>query len=347
MRNRPLIRNSAIALVAVVLAIMVFFHFTRQEVSSSEPVPKLHTVCVGRLLVDLPQDMEPDGDVELYYGLGRDFQTAKLEIVQLQADKPAFDTVVARRLATLTQDVQDATPSKNKLADTRRLDDRTTLILAHDEPVMHGYFLAEILFMRGGSIGRLTRHVYDKDNPKDIEARLIDLVGRINAVDDPLRAGKGTCLGSLLIDGDQDGEDFTLSMRSSRFPDVVVGIAINSMIAQDDGGLLKRVDGKQGVLAALGATGTTIRRGKTSISGRAAEELVTSVKEHGKVSRQFDAETLLLKPSTFEQPQIHVDMSMGGQVPNGDYVDPSWSEPAGLELWEAIVKSVRLRPGAI
>ncbi len=338
---------AVIAVVAAVASIAAFHSLQSHDVSNSDPLPSLHTVCVGRLLVDLPDDVEPDGDVELYYGLGRDFKTAKFEPIKRRATRHDFDAAVASRIATLSQEYAEGTPSHNLLASTRKLDEQSVLIVAHEEPFMKGFFRAEIIFMRGQSIARVTRQVYGHDRPADIEAKLIDLISRISAFDDPSRAGKGTCLGGMAIDAGQDGEDFTIAMRSSRLPSLRMGIAINSMIATGDGGLLHRVDSKAGDLAALGATGSTLRKGKTMIADRAAEELVSAAKDHDKVVRQFDAETVLLKPSTFAEPHIHVDMTLGGQVPGGDYVDPGMSEKDSIALWDAVIKSIRVRPGAV
>ena len=337
---------SALSIAATAATIIVFFISQRHDVSPSQPLPAMRTHCIGRLLVDLPADIEPAGDVELYYGLGNDFKTVKFESLKEAAAQADLDAAVARRIAQLTGDFEDRTPSKNKLAATRKIDERTVLILAHDEPVMQGYFRAEIVFMRGGTVGRLTQSVFKQDRPEDIEHRLIDIVGHISPVADADRAGKGTCLGGLLIDAGQDGEVFTLGMRSSLHQDLTIDISLNSLIAEDDGGLLQRVDGKATLLASLGVTSHTLRRGKASLSQRPAEELIDSAKDHGKAVRLFDIETTLAKPSSIAAPQIHLHMSMGGQVPSGDYVDASLPEGDSLALWDSIVRSVRVRPGA-
>ena len=37
---------------------------------------------------------------------------------------------------------------------------------------------------------------------------------------------------------------------------------------------------------------------------------------------------------------------MGGQVPDGDYIDPNVSEAEGLKLRDTLISSIRLRLGA-
>lgn len=345
--RRALLAMSGTALAGLAAAAALLHFHESSKVSPTQPLPPMHTVCVGRLLIDVPSDMEPEGDVELYYGLGNDFQTAKLELVSVTAAKAEFESALGRRLADLTKDQDDSTPSKNMLAATRRLDEQTAFVLAHAEPVMHGYFLAEVLLLRGRSIGRLTRKVYNTEQPKNIEAELVELARRTVPFDDASRATKGTCLGPLLLEGGQDGEVFTVSLRSSRHPELSMQIMTNSIIAESDGGLLHRVDAKASLLASLGATGHTLRRGNAQVAGRPAQELIESAKDHDKTIRQFDVETSLVKPSSIAEPQVHIDMSMGGQLPSGDYVEPSLSESASVQLWDAVVKSVRVRPGSI
>lgn len=323
------------------------------DVTPTQPLPQLRTVCVGRVLLDLPVDIELKGDVELYYGLDKDFDTAMVEPLKQGADQQAFEKYVAERIAELTRDYNAKAPSKNMLAATRKIDDQTVMILVNKE--IRDAYVVEALIRRGQTIGRVKRDVYhnsdlggEDDDPRDIETKVLALAQRITAVgDDPARVGKGTCIGGLLIDADFDGEVFHMGARSSRYPDLTFGVDMNSFIAKSDGGMLKRVARKADLVEALGASGTDLRRGKVTMAGRAAEELVSEVKERGKVIRNFAGETLLLKPSSFGEPQISVDMSMGGQRPDGVYVDPSFSAADSLKLWDAIIKSIRPRPGAI
>ena len=69
-------------------------------------------------------------------------------------------------------------------------------------------------------------------------------------------------------------------------------------------------------------------------------------KDHDRIVRGFNAETLLAKPATFSTPSLAIEMRMGGQV-GYEYRDASLSQEAALALWDAIVKSIRLRPGAV
>jgi hypothetical protein len=331
-------------------------YFKSLDMTSTQPLPALRIVCVGRLLFDLPADIELKGDVELYYGLDKDFDTAMVKPLKEGVDQAAFEKIVAERIAELTQDYNASSASKNMLSGVRKIDDQTVMILAYTE--LPGTYVSEALIRRGQAVGIVKRDVYNNadmggrtDDPADIEAKVLALAQRITAVgDDPARIGTGTCIGGLLIDADHDGEVFTLGARSSRHRDVTLGIDMNSIIAKSDGGMLARWDSKADMIDKLtrGALHTS-RRGATTMASRPAEELLTYGRNTaGKLERTFNAETRLLKPSSFAEPQFHIDMHMGGQDPEtGAYVDPSFSEPDALELWDAILKSIRPRPGAI
>jgi len=347
-------RNMAWAGCLGLLAALAFGAYLKnRDVTPTQALPPMRTVCIGRLLVDLPSDVEPDGYVTLYYGLDKDFDTAEVQTIDQGVDQAGFERIVAKRVAELAQDYDAKTPSKNRLAATRKIDDQTILVLAHDEAF--GAYMSEAWILRGRAVGSVKRHVYNNaefggrvDNPVDIEAKVLALAQHITAIGDPVKTGKGTCLGGMLINGDFDGEDFTVAAGNSRVADLRVGMAINSFIAKSDGGLLHRIDSKADMLAKAGYfTATFLRKGKTTIEGRPAEELVVEAKERGKLFRQFDAETLLLRPSSFGEAHIHMDMHMGGQVAGGEYVDPSFSQADSLQLWDAIIKSIRLRPGAL
>jgi hypothetical protein len=298
--------------------------------------------------------MEVKGDVELFYGLTKDFETAEVWTVKQGASKADFDRIVRQRVAELERSPHGSSPTNNKLALMRSINEDAVLVRSYTEG---SALLAEVFLKRGQALAKLSRKIYRNDwatdgrvdDPEDIEAKLLALADRITPLGDPMTSGKGTCLGGLLINELHDGEKFSVYARSSQFPDVSFGLYSDSMVSKDDGGLLQRVDRKASDIAALGVKLVDIRRGKTQVAGRPAEELASYGKNSaGKISRQFDAETLMLGPSTFAQPLLHIDMSMGGQHPTtAEYADPSFTEADSLKLWDAIIKSIRVRPGAV
>lgn len=352
----PSLKQAAALMLAAAVALAAAYQFIDHErhMSQALPLPELKTVCIGRLLIDLPVDMEIKGDVELFYGLTKDFETAEVWTVKQNASKADFDRIVRQRIAELEASYIREAPTKNALAEWRTIDDGTVLIRRNEESMVSR--VAEAYVLRGKSIGKITRTIYNNaefggrvDDPADIEAKVLRVARGVTPLDDPLKSGKGTCLGGLMINEMHDGEKFSVFARSSQFPDVSFGLYSDSIVSKDDGGMLQRVDRKAPDIARLGIRISDIRRGKTQIASRPAEELLNYGKNSsGKIERQFDAETLLLGPSTFAHPLIHIDMSMGGQHPTtAEYVDPSFAEADSIRLWDAIIKSIRLRPSAI
>lgn len=61
----------------------------------------------------------------------------------------------------------------------------------------------------------------------------------------------------------------------------------------------------------------------------------------------FNAEALLLKAATLAEPSFSIGMTMGGQLASGEYVDASMSQRYAVAMWDLIVKSIQVRPGAI
>lgn len=310
----------------------------------------MRTHCVGRYLIDLPDDFEqhPASYAELFYGLDKNFRKVNLEIVRAGGTQPSLDALVNKRAAELAADDHFSSPSKSMLALKRKVNDNTVLIRSYDSPRGVDSFVSEYIAQVGQPIARLWSRVYSEGEAAEVvEARLLTVVKQMRPASSVDTAGRGVCLGGLLADADQDGEILSLTFRSEKLADVVIQIDINSMLAKSDGGLLKRWDNNSGLLNKLDFQSSTLRRGKVQIGPMAGEELLSTGKDKGHLVRGFSAETLPLKPSTFAAPTFAISMNMGGQVAGDDYRDASLSEMDSLALWDTIIKSIRLRPGAV
>ncbi|MCY7286799.1 MAG: hypothetical protein LH624_00725 [Cryobacterium sp.] len=302
---------------------------------------------MARFLIDLPDDFEPAGDVELIYGLTKDYRKVKVEVPRSPEASRGFEATVKARKVELMAAQHSESPSKSMLALERRLDDRTILLRAYNSSLLVNSFKSE-LYRRLGEIFFLTTvRSYTEDQPDVMEASALAVVDRTVIVSDSGKTGRGTCLGPLLIDAGQDGEWFTVSFKSKRLPDVLIEFNSNSLLAESDGGLLSRRASKQPLLDKIGLRSDILRRGKITIAGRPGEELLERGRQHDKVMRLLTAEALLLKPATFAEPSFSISMTMGGQLKSGEYVDASMAEKDAVAMWDAIVKSIRVRPGAI
>lgn len=311
-------------------------------------LPTMRTHCVGRYLIDLPAEFEQmlSSDVELIYGLGKDFRKVNVMLVRAAGSLPSFDRIVSKRAMELAASEHPDSPSKNKLALQKKRDEKTTLIRGYNSELLDS-FRSEYFLDYGSSVGNFTARTFTGDNVDFIEEKLLKVVQKTNFLSTPNQPGRGTCLGPLLIDASQDGEIFSVAFRAASRPDAFIKIDMNSMLAKSDGGLLKRWDSKAGMLNKLNFESSSIRRGEIALGGISGEELLLKGKDHGHTVFGFTAEVLQTKPATFATPSLAIDMNVGGQIPSSEYVDASWSQVEALAIWDAIVKSIRLRPGAI
>ena len=311
-------------------------------------LPTMRTICIGRHLMALPTDLSLSGDVELVYGLDKNFRTVTVEVLRDKGNAPSFDALVAKQVGKLTASPNEDAPSKNMLAGWRKIDDDTVLIRANTEISEQGFFTALVIVQRGEAVGLIKADIFDHDKPENIEAKVLAVAKGISFVPDPEKAGKGTCLGPLLIDAGQDGERFTLGGRSTKYPELTAELSVDSLVAESDGGLLRRIEKNSGPMTKMGIFYHPVRKGRITLDGRDGEEFLDASKDdHDKMIHLFVAETLISKPSTFAAPSIDVQLHIGGQVPGGEYVDASFNEAQSLALWDAIIKSIRLRPGSV
>jgi Tle cognate immunity protein 4 C-terminal domain len=309
----------------------------------------MRTHCVGRYLINLPEAFEqtPGSDVEFIYGLDKDFQKINVKVARATNDQPTFNEIVAKRTASLAGSWHRKAPSKSMLAAEQKVREDVVLVRAYRDSSLLNVFQSELYALFGSAVGLFSTRVFSTENPEEREAALLKVVDRSRFVSTPDQAGRGACLGPLVIDAAQDGEIFSVSFRAKAHPDLVLSINMNSLVAESDGGLLKRWDSKSGMLSKLNFKSSVLRRGRVVIAGRPGEELLDKGKEQDKIVREFTAEVLRPSSATFAAPSFAISMSMGGQVASGDYVDATWSDAQAMAVWDAVIKSIRLRPGAV
>lgn len=311
-------------------------------------MPTMRTHCIGRYLIDLPEEYEmaTASELTLYYGLGKDFEKVMIQTPRQRGDQPNFEKFVRRVGSEFEGQHHTKAETKNRLVQIKNLEKNLKLVQAFDDASLLKYFRFWLYLERGESVVRLEGFNYPKTHrtPEYVENQLIRIAQNTRFSPNSEQAGQGTCLGTAVIDANQDGEVFSLFFKSERHPDAIISIDMSSLPEKGDGGLLQRVSGKAGLLRMLDFSSTTLRKGKRQIAGRAGEELLDAGKEGGKVQRYFVAETLVTEPSNLNRPVIAISLSMGGlKDKNTDYLDPSLSEKESLAWWDAIVDSIRAR----
>jgi Tle cognate immunity protein 4 C-terminal domain/Tle cognate immunity protein 4 N-terminal domain len=339
----------AAAAAAVVLAVVACDQHPRNSaVTDAAALPPMRTHCVGRFLIDLPEDFEqtPGSDMELVYGLDTNFRKVKIQVVRPFNTEPSFEAVVNKRASELASQEHFKAESKSMLVVKRRLSDKSVLIRSFTSPDLLNAFKAELFSEVGSALAVFSDDVFKRDVPEEIETKILRVAEQTRVISKSSETGRGTCFGPLLVDAKQDGEIFIVGFLSKQRPDMDIDIYINSLTAASDGGMLKRWDGRAGLLKDLGFKMDTLRRGKVAINGQPGEELLSAGKEKGHVIRVFSAESVRTEPATFAKPDFSISLNMGGER-DGVHRDASLSESDALKTWDAIVKSIRLRPGAL
>ena len=236
------LRLAALAAAYVALSLTGCEQISKESaLDKTASLPAMRTHCVGRYLIDLPADFEQMlvSDVELTYGMDKNFRTVNVTVARAAGSQPSFDGIVNKRASELAANYHFESPSKTMLASRQRFNDNTELIRSYKSPRVLDSYRSEYFVQHGAAVGVFAGRVYTDEQPDPIEAKILKVLERTSFVPSPDKAGRGACLGPLLIDAGQDGERFMLAFRSKSVPDVLIEVDMNSMLAKSDGGLLK------------------------------------------------------------------------------------------------------------
>lgn len=313
---------------------------------------QMNTLCVGRMLIDLPQ--------EARWAL-RGATIDGFDIDTFAETPQAFATRVAAREAEIR-----ATP--DRLGGSANMESVREVATDHGlrgKIFVHGRYVTEGKSSNGFTFEHyryegiaLEAHVHgegvsiDLDGAKydpDLMSNLPRLLSQI--VPNPARrmpAEAGFCLDRAFVREPLtagQGERITLSARLPSHPDISIRLDTVAGIAPDPRSLLERNAASRARLpAALNLLVTDLRAAPRTIGGLAGYELVQSVIEPDPaIVLGCEWEVNGNAGDVFE-PTLRLAMkSARGQ---GGRVGPSLSEPAALLLWDRIASSFRVRPVA-
>jgi hypothetical protein len=307
----------------------------------------MQTHFVGRMLIDLPSGFgsQQGNDVELIYGLDTNWRSIRVEILATGANHADLAQEITKQSTRLLAN-QHTLLHVPMLVKQITLSKDAILLRSYDDSLVDDAFRHELFVRIDDVVVRATDSSYQQPVEK-IEARLIKLGSQMSRPADPMKAGRGFFLGPLLIDSDQDSENGGFSFYSKEFPDVHWEI-LTQAIAPNEETLLRRWDKKKGIIEAAGQRSNTVRRGKTRIAEMEAEELLQKIKVLGQPSLYFSAESIRSTPG-LAKPLFSIDLGTGAMdAPNEESAMPSsWSVDEATAVWDAVIKSIRLRPGAV
>jgi hypothetical protein len=308
---------------------------------------KRTTICVGRLLVDLPADAEVS------------FSGARLGSVDITVD-PGYThqkaaAVIAEREASLAGQLNEfERPSMEKRVVVNAINFQSTLLysdrkkpvtrMSNGHPVTSGeegitveaFGIKDDLFyhFKGERLSSPKYEQYVLDLVKQFESRTATSVP----------SGAGFCTENGIIYDPMSAvanETVTIFAALKGHPDIAIRLD-TSVLGKLQESLLTR-DANNDINTRFAANIKNLGKGPRELNGIPGEELLDRFKErNGTTGHMFIWESLG-KPSDVLVPSITLELQTGKGRP-GSPVNSSLSDEAVLQLWQAISSSLRIRP---
>jgi hypothetical protein len=305
---------------------------------------KMKTVCVGRFLIDMPQ--------EASVSLAR-ARVAGFDVDSTTESSDDFARRVAAREAELRAQPNDAgKPSLEAVRDYQRdgyagkifvYGRWRTSWIEHERRVYAEGVAVEGFLHGSGTSFSFSNSSVDAGLPVKL-ARLLDQVAVRENADIPAVAGfcidRGFIREPLPPD---ERESVAMFAGLPNHPDVA--IAFSSMVGTAPGpGLLKRTAQAMANYSFLQPAVKKLREGGRTVNGMAGEELAVKITEKNfTTSFNFDWE-MRGRQLDVLAPLLSLELQTGVPRPGGKPVQSSLAETALFELWEHILPSIRLRP---
>jgi hypothetical protein len=311
---------------------------------------KMKTVCVGRMLIDLPEEAR----VELY--------GAEISGLGIDAFAESFDAF-QKRLAAREAEIRakpDYRGGQNNMESVRDVQTDNRLagkIFVHGRNVTEGNasdgFTTEHFHYEGIA---LEAHLHADGISIDLSAddydpKLIGNLSRLIAQLVPNPANRvptepGFCLDRAYVRDPlpaDENEQIVLAAELPSYPDLGFHFDTHAGIKPDPRGLIERNAASRGRLPAiLNMRVTDLRAAPRTIGGLKGDELVQRVIEDNlSIVYGFQWEVNGIQDTVYV-PTLSLTMVTGRG--DSEPVRSSLSEPAALALWDRISSSIRVRP---
>jgi hypothetical protein len=340
----------------------------------SEMTTHMRTWALGRGLIDLPANWSGGGDVKLYYGLGADHSSVEVRVLGEGVTQERFGAALeerAGRIAAVKNYKQSDVPM---LVSAKRVSPQSATFQYYKQATRRQTFVHELHLLVDDAYVMLRAESYDGETAP-VESRLLELSKEIFKVT-PQNAGAGFALGPIVIRSHHDQEiaSFDFSPPAS---DVSLEVYINALSPDDEERLHVRT--KKDTQIFLAGDYEDLRAGKITLADMQAEESLIGFSDDTHRQILFVSENYRDNPS-LSRPAMSVRLSAGGmkagpidpnepedlvrwtlpEFANKGYELPLWQRPARAEpvnpsltdyeamaVWDAILKSVRIRYGAV
>ncbi|WP_139237539.1 T6SS immunity protein Tli4 family protein [Variovorax sp. OV329] len=337
------------------------------------------THCIGRYLITLPSNFELStggwGDIELYYGLDKDFERVYATVKPGHYTNEQFWDEVNKRRFALRDKTNDQTKGSMLLHGEQI--DATSALLRRLSDELHALSIkSEVHVLVGSRYVTLEQESYSKDennisfrnaDPAPAEARLKMIASKLLPYQNAERAKPGFCMQGVLFDVGQDDESASFRFRTKDMGDLVLNVSYHAVTGQPRLGPLERKQQGFARYAQIRSLAATLRERRTSLGGASAEEVLLKT-TRSPIHQFFYIERRDDQPRTLDRPYFGITLKTGmmyqvsirpGQEPpptegNAYYhpqdhaivhpeSDSSLSDEQALKLWDEVVASVRKR----
>ena len=339
-----------------------------------ELTSNMRTWALGRGLIDLPANWTGGGDVKLYYGLGADHSSVEVLILGERVTQERFDAALNERSRRISAVKNYKNSDVPMLVSAKFVSPRETLLQYYKQATRRQTFVHESHLLIDDVYVMLRAQSYEGDTDS-VEAQLLKLSKEIFKVT-PETAGAGFALGPVVIRSHHDHEIASFYFRPPA-SDVSLNVYYNAL-SPDDGERLHVRTQKDGKIFLAGDY-EQLRMGQITLAGMQAEESLIGFSDDTHRQILFVSENYRDNPSR-ARPGMSIRLSAGGmkgepvdpnepedlvrwtlpQFANKGYELPLWQQPASPEpvnpsltdyeamaVWDAILKSVRIRYGAV
>lgn len=308
---------------------------------------RMHEVCVGPYLVDVPAALDRDpkeldagGDATFYFG--RDDSFTKLDVtVREIAGEEAYTAAIDQRAAMLAGQ-QHFTASVPMLVDRERLDPQLEIIHSYASIDTTTALRLELHTVLDRSHVVLAETAFSPETVQAVRARLLALRESLEVAGDAKAAAQGFCIGNIRVGlrGDNEEAELTYSGQVEGVP-VVLRFDIDTFgQPPEEPSLIRRGESN---LEGLGVKPRRLRAGRVRIAGDAGEEWLGTFMEEGRRLHGFYAENSVQRPLP-TSPRILVTLSIGLEEDAGG--GPQMDDATAIALWDRIVTSIRRRAAA-
>ena len=339
-----------------------------------ELTSNMRTWALGRGLIDLPSSWTGGGDVKLYYGLGADHASVEVRVLGEGVSQQRFSAALQERASRIAAVKNYEMNDVSMLVSAKAQTPQSVMLQYYRRPTPRQTFVHE-LHLLVDDVYVMLRADSFKGNTAPVEDRLLKLSKEIFKVT-PETAGAGFALDSIVIRSHHDQEiaSFDFSPPAS---DVSLSIYINALSPDDEERLHVRTP-KDGQIFLAGDY-ENLRTREITLAGMQAEESLIGFSDDTHRQILFVSENYRDNPS-LARPGMSIRLSAGGmkgepvdpnepedlvrwtlpQFANKGYERPLWQQPASPEpvnpsltdyeamaVWDAILKSVRIRYGSV